>query len=112
MRCTERSEMPLAAAMVRPVQCVASPGGSIRVGSTTRSITAGGNGGSPGFRVLSRSKPATPSRMNRCCQRHAQRFDTPARRKISAVPYPSAVDRMIRARQAYFCGLLRSATTY
>ena len=95
MRCTERSEVPLAAAMVRPVQCFASPGG-----------------GSPGFRVLSRSKPATPSRMNRCCQRHAQRFDTPARRKISAVPYPSAVDRMIRARQAYFCGLLRSATTY
>jgi hypothetical protein len=27
MRCTERSEMPVAAAIDRPVQCIASPGG-------------------------------------------------------------------------------------
>src|SRR5215472_999666 len=111
MRCTERSEIPLAAAIARPVQCVASPGGSARVSSTTRSITVGGNGGRPGLRVLSRSRPATPSRMNRSCQRHTHGFDTPARRMISAVPQPSAVARMIRARHTCFCGLLRSAIT-
>jgi hypothetical protein len=37
-------------------------------------------------------------------------FETPARRIISAVPQPSAVARMIRARQTCFCGLFRSAT--
>ena len=36
---------------------------------------------------------------------------TPARRMISAVPQPSAVARMIRARHTCFCRLLRSATT-
>src|SRR6516165_7643887 len=36
----------------------------------TGSITAGGNGGRPGFRVLSRSRPATSSRINRSRQRH------------------------------------------
>ena len=41
IRCTERSEMPVAAAIARPVQCVASPGGSARVSSTTRSICGG-----------------------------------------------------------------------
>src|SRR5271166_5117158 len=49
--------MPLAAAIARPVQWVASPGGSARVSSMTRSIIAGGNGGRPGFRVLSCSRP-------------------------------------------------------
>ena len=48
--CTERSEMPLAAAIARPVQWVASPGGSASVSSTTRSTAAAGNGGSPGLR--------------------------------------------------------------
>ena len=90
---------------------VASPGGSANVSSTTRSTSADGNGGSPGFRVLSWSRPATPSRMNRSCQRHTQGFETPARRMTSAVPQPSAVARMIRARQTCFCRLLRSATT-
>ena len=103
--------MPLAAAIARPVQCVASPGGSVNVSSTTRSITAEGNGGRPGLCVLSRNRPATPSRMNRSCQRHTQGFETPARRIISAVPQPSAVARMMCARQTCFCGLLRSATT-
>ena len=111
IRCTERSDRPLAAAIARPVQCVASPGGAARVSSTTRSITIGGNGGRPGLRVLSCSRPATPSRMNRSCQRHTHGFETPARRMISAVPQPSAVARIIRARQTCFCRLLRSATT-
>ena len=48
--------------------------------------------------------------MNRSCQRHTQGFDTPARRITSAVPQPSPVASMIRARQTCFCGLFRSAT--
>jgi hypothetical protein len=38
--------------------------------------------------------------MNRSCQRQTLGFDTPARRITSPVPRPSAVARMIRARQA------------
>jgi hypothetical protein len=110
-RCTERSDTPVAAAIARPVQCVASPGGSPSVSSTTRSTSAGGNGGKPDFLVFSRKRPVTPSRMNRSCQRHTHGFETLARRMIAAVPHPSAVARMIRARQTCFCGLLRSATT-
>jgi hypothetical protein len=58
--------------IARPVQCVGSPGGSVRVSATTRSTSAGGK---PGFLVFSRNRPATPSRMNRSCQRHTQGFD-------------------------------------
>jgi hypothetical protein len=75
------------------------------------SITADGSGGKPGLRILSRSKPAMPSCVNRSCQRHTHGFDTPARRMISAVPHPSTVARMICARHTCFCRLLRSATT-
>ena len=49
--------------------------------------------------------------MNRSCQRQTLGFDLPLRRMISAVPKPSAVARMIFARQTCFCGLFRSATT-
>jgi hypothetical protein len=49
--------------------------------------------------------------MKRSCQRHTQGSETPARRMISAAPQPSAVARMIRARQTCFYGLLRSAAT-
>ena len=63
-------------AIARPVQCVVSPGGSVRVSATTWSTSADGKGGSPGFLVLSCSRPATPSCMNRSCQRHTQGFDT------------------------------------
>lgn len=52
-----------------------------------------------GFRVLSRSRPATPASRYRRCQRQTLGFDTPARRMISAVPQPSQVARTIRARQ-------------
>jgi hypothetical protein len=81
----------VAPAIARPVQCVAAPAGSASVSATTRSISVGGNGGKPGFRVFSRNRPAMPSRMKRSCQRHTQGFETPARRMISAVPQPSAV---------------------
>ena len=56
-------------AINRPVQCVVSPGGSQSVRATTRSATSSGRRGVPGGRVLSRSKPSTPSSMNRACQR-------------------------------------------
>jgi hypothetical protein len=41
------------------------------------------------------------------CPHHRLR---PDRRMISVVPQPSAVARMILARQTCFCGALRSAT--
>jgi hypothetical protein len=47
-----------------------------------------------------------PSFMNRSCQ--TQVFDLPVRRMISLVPTPSALERMIAARQACFCEALRS----
>ena len=111
MRCTELTLSPLAAAIAGAVQWVIAPGAassSVRV--TTPSTTALGNGGMRAGRVLSCSRPSTPSLMKRSCQRHTLGFDTPARRITAAVPQPSAVARMIRARQTCFCGLLRSAT--
>jgi hypothetical protein len=41
---------------------------------------------------------------------HTTGFDLPDRRMISVVPQPSAVARMILARQTCFWGALRSAT--
>src|SRR5215213_260680 len=110
-RSTELALMPTAAAMAPAVQCVASCGGSVGVSSTTRSIVACAKGGTRDGLDLSRKSPGTPSRMNRACQRQTHGFDTPARRMIAFVPSPSAVARMILARQTCFCGLFRSATT-
>src|ERR1700704_1980932 len=76
----------------------------------TRCTVAAGSGGLTGLRVLSRVRPATPSVMNRACQRHTTGLALPDRRMISAVPQPSAVARMILARQTCFCGALRSDT--
>ena len=101
----------LAAASAGAVQWVTpSGGGSCSVRVTTRSMTALGNGGMRAGRVWSRSRPSTPSCINRSCQRHTHGFDTPARRITAAVPQPSAVASMIRARQTCFCGPFRSAT--
>src|SRR5688500_16549563 len=44
-------------AIARPVQWVASPGGSAQVIATTRATVSAGNGGVPGGRVLSCSRP-------------------------------------------------------
>ena len=111
IRCTELRLPPTASAMAAAVQCVASCGGSLVVSPTTRSITACGEGGMREGRVLSRSNPATPSRMDRSCQRRTHGFDTPARRMISLVPRPPAAARTILARRTCFWGLFRSATT-
>jgi hypothetical protein len=75
--------------------------------STTRRTVATGSGGLPGLRT--RVRPATPSAMNRACHRHTTGLALPDRRMISAVPQPSAVARMILARQT--CLLRRVAVT-
>src|SRR5512147_776461 len=111
MRCTELMLIAPAAAIAAAVQWVASCGGSVAVSAITRSMIVCSNGGMRDGRVLSRRSPSTPSVMNRSCQRQTLGFDLPLRRMIPAVPRPSAVARMIFARQTCFCGLFRSATT-
>src|SRR6516225_4126363 len=103
MRCTDRKLTPAAFARIRPVQWVASPGGGPSAKSITRCTVAAGSGGLPGLRVLSRVSPSTPSAMNRSCQRQTTGLALPDRRMISVVPQPSAVARMILARQTCFC---------
>ncbi len=44
------------------------------------------SGGLPGFRVLSRVSPATPSAMNRSYHRHTTGLALPDRRMIAAAP--------------------------
>src|SRR6516162_780136 len=70
MRCTEPSERPLTLAIARPVQWVASCGGSVQVSATTRAVVSAAIGALPGLRVLSRSRPSTPLSAKRCCPRH------------------------------------------
>ena len=111
MRCTEETLIPVALAIAAAVQWVAWCGGSVAVSAITRSMIVCSKGGIRDGRVLSRRSPSTPSVMNRSCQRQTLGFDLPLRRMISAVPRPSAVARMIFARQACFCGLFRSATS-
>ena len=87
--------IPWSLAMAGAVQCVVSPGGSIWVAATTRAATSASSGGMRDGRVLSRSRPATPSVMKRSCQRQTTVLLTPACRMISAVPQPSAVNNTI-----------------
>src|SRR3954447_8438634 len=100
--CTAPRLMPTALAMARPVQWVASPGGASRVNSTTRSTVASDRRGVPGGRVLSRRRPATPSAINRSCQRQTHGLDLPVRCRIVLVPRSSAVARTISARPTCF----------
>ena len=51
---------PWPLAMARPVQWVASPGGSEQVNSSTFATTLVESGALPGLRVLSRRRPSTP----------------------------------------------------
>ena len=62
-----------------------------------------------GFRVLSRSRPATPASRYRRCQRQTLGLALPVRRMIATVPTRSADRSTILARQTCFCGLFRSA---
>jgi hypothetical protein len=108
MRETALALMPQAAAISAAVQWVLSPGGGLEVNATTRSATSGPSGAMREGRVLSRSRPTTPSCMNRSCQRQTQVLDLRVRRMISLVPRPSAESSTISARQTCFCGALRS----
>ena len=101
----------LAAAIMTAAQCVVSPGASVSVSATTRSITSGFRGAIREGRVLSRNRPAAPAAMKRSCQRQTQVFDLPVWRMIAAVPTPSPDNKMIFARQTCFCAALRSLTT-
>ena len=111
IRCTLRWLTPAALAIVRPLQCVASPGGPSRVIATIRSTMAGAKGGLRPGRVASRSRPSTPASMKRRCQRQIVGLALPVRRWISTVPTPSALSSTMRARQTCFCGLFPDATT-
>ena len=61
MRCTELVLMEQAADTAAAVQCVVSPGGSVNVRATTRSMTASSSGGMREGRVLSTSSPSAPA---------------------------------------------------
>ena len=85
-------------ATARTVQCVAWWSGSSSVSATTVSLSDVANGAIPSGRVLSRSTPATPSAVNRSCQRHTQVFDLPIAVMIATLTILSSVSRTIRAR--------------
>ena len=97
-------------ASIDAVQWVSLGGGPSARVSVTTLCTVRSQRPFAGLRVLSRVSPSTPSAMNRACHRHTTGFDLPDRRIISAVPQPSAVARMMLARQTCFCGALRSNT--
>src|ERR1700751_838414 len=67
MRCTEPTEMPVALAIARPVQCVVWCGGSVQVSATTRAVGSAAIGALPGLRVLTQSGP-TAAFLCRCAK--------------------------------------------
>ena len=73
-------------------------------------LNCASQGGMRDGRILSRSRPLTPSVMNRSCHRQTAVLLVPVRRMISAVPQPSAVSSTMCARQTCFWGAFRSAT--
>ena len=87
---------------------VVSTGGSASVSATTRAATSGPSRRDARGPRLVVQEAGDASFMNRSCQRQTQVFDLPVRRMISLVPTPSALERMIAARQACFCEALRS----
>lgn len=81
--------------------------GSHSVRRTTRSATSDPSGLIREGRVLSRSRPSTPSCMKRSCRRQAQVLEVPVWRMISAVPTPSALSSTMAARQTCFWAVFR-----
>ena len=102
MRCAEDTLTPAALAMGAPVQWVASC--SSLVGGQRHHLVDDllAERRHPRGRVLSRSKPSTPSAAKPSCQRQTQVLDLPARRMISTVPRPAAEKARSRPRQACF----------
>ena len=78
--------MPIDFAIASAVQWVVSPGGSANVSFRMRSATSAPSGLMREGRVLLRSRPNTPSAMNRSCQRQTAVLATPASRMIAFVP--------------------------
>ena len=109
MRWIALSDTPMALATARPVQWVASPGGSEHVSASTLATVAVVRGALPGGRVLSRSSPSTPSKTKRACQRHTAGRLAPVRCATSSTVSRSAEARMILARCTCFTGRFRSA---
>ena len=109
MRCTERSERPVAFAIARPVQCVDSCGGGPQVSATTRATISAATGGVPGLRVLSRSRPSGPASAKRCCQRQTMGRLTPTSPAICCTGPCSTDASTTRARSTCLRGRFRSA---
>src|SRR5882724_8798390 len=102
MRCTELTLTPASLAIALAVQWVVSPGGSPRVRATTRAAISGPRGAMREGRVLSRSRPSTPSSMNRSCQRHTadagRAHDLGCARPVGGQKHdPGAPDVLLRA---------------
>ena len=110
MPCTVEAAMPATLAIARSVQWVASWGGGSCVRRMIQATRSGGTGAFPGRRDRSKSRPSTPSCMNRSCQRQTQVLALPVAVMMADVPRPSPLRRTIRARQTCFCGLIGFAT--
>ena len=85
-------------------------GGGVWVRRTTSATLSGAVGALPAGRVLSDKIPSTPASAKRSCQRQTVVFDFCVAAMIAFVPSPSALKRMIRARQTCFCGVFRLDT--
>ena len=109
MRCTLVRLMPIAFAIARTLQCVASGGVSRAVFANNLAFVAAARGFLPGGRVLSRRSPSTPYSAKRFCHRQTHGFDMPVARQIAFTLSPSAVASTIRDRHTTFAGELRSA---
>jgi len=83
----------------------------LRVNSTTRSTSADGNGGQPRLSGLLAQQSSHALAYEPLLPAPPTWLRNSARRLISAVPRPSAVARMIDARETCFCDLFRSVTT-
>ena len=78
------------------------PGGFEHGKARTFATVSSGKGALPGLRVLSLSRPSTPSSAKRCCQRHTAGRLAPTCRATSRTGRWSPEQRMIRARWTCF----------
>ena len=76
---------PVAFAIARSVQCVASCGGGLCVSRITSAVLLSDVFGVPGGRLFSCRRPSTPSLRNRCCQRQTHFFDLPVAQTVEAL---------------------------
>jgi len=100
-RCTELTLMPMWQAIVTEVQCVVS------VAAAARASTSVPSGEMRGGRGFSRTRPGTPSAINRSCHPHTDVLLVQVRRVSRISRQLSAVSGTISARQTCFWGLSR-----